>query len=105
VFLKNFALLRTSIPKYVKVTNFIFLFSMTNAPVWLAMHNTTCQTTETGVIKEMFYYIACPHDLTSRPGLTAAYSIFRLHCYKLMGGACGAHGGGKGCIQHFGWEA
>jgi hypothetical protein len=22
-----------------------------------------------------------------------------------MGGACGAHGGGKGCIQHFGWEA
>jgi hypothetical protein len=22
-----------------------------------------------------------------------------------MGGACGAHGGGEGCIQHFGWEA
>jgi hypothetical protein len=22
-----------------------------------------------------------------------------------MGGACGAHGGGVGCIQHFGWEA
>jgi hypothetical protein len=21
-----------------------------------------------------------------------------------MGGACGAHGGGEGCIQHFGWE-
>jgi hypothetical protein len=20
-----------------------------------------------------------------------------------MGGACGAHGGGEGCIQHFGW--
>jgi hypothetical protein len=22
-----------------------------------------------------------------------------------MGGACGAHGGGEGCIQHFGWDA
>jgi hypothetical protein len=22
-----------------------------------------------------------------------------------MGGACGEHGGGEGCIQHFGWEA
>jgi hypothetical protein len=22
-----------------------------------------------------------------------------------MGGVCGAHGGGEGCIQHFGWEA
>jgi hypothetical protein len=22
-----------------------------------------------------------------------------------MGWACGAHGGGEGCIQHFGWEA
>jgi hypothetical protein len=22
-----------------------------------------------------------------------------------MGGACGAHGGGEGCIQHFGCEA
>jgi hypothetical protein len=22
-----------------------------------------------------------------------------------MGGACGAHGGGERCIQHFGWEA
>jgi hypothetical protein len=22
-----------------------------------------------------------------------------------MGGACGAHGGGEGCIQHFSWEA
>jgi hypothetical protein len=22
-----------------------------------------------------------------------------------MGGACGAHGGGEGCIQHIGWEA
>jgi hypothetical protein len=22
-----------------------------------------------------------------------------------MGRACGAHGGGKRCIQHFGWEA
>jgi hypothetical protein len=22
-----------------------------------------------------------------------------------MGGACVAHGGGEGCIQHFGWEA
>jgi hypothetical protein len=22
-----------------------------------------------------------------------------------MGGACGAYGGGEGCIQHFGWEA
>jgi hypothetical protein len=22
-----------------------------------------------------------------------------------MGGACGAHGGGEGCVQHFGWEA
>jgi hypothetical protein len=21
-----------------------------------------------------------------------------------LGGACGAHGGGEGCIQHFGWE-
>jgi hypothetical protein len=21
-----------------------------------------------------------------------------------MGGACGVHGGGEGCIQHFGWE-
>jgi hypothetical protein len=21
-----------------------------------------------------------------------------------MGGACGARGGGEGCIQHFGWE-
>jgi hypothetical protein len=23
----------------------------------------------------------------------------------VMGGVCGAHGGGEGCIQHFGWEA
>jgi hypothetical protein len=22
-----------------------------------------------------------------------------------IGGACGAHGGGEGCIQHFGWDA
>jgi hypothetical protein len=22
-----------------------------------------------------------------------------------MGGACGAHGGGEGCIQHFGWKS
>jgi hypothetical protein len=22
-----------------------------------------------------------------------------------MGGECGAHEGGEGCIQHFGWEA
>jgi hypothetical protein len=22
-----------------------------------------------------------------------------------MDGVCGAHGGGEGCIQHFGWEA
>jgi hypothetical protein len=22
-----------------------------------------------------------------------------------MGGACGAHGGGERCIQHFGWES
>jgi hypothetical protein len=22
-----------------------------------------------------------------------------------MGGACGAHGGGEGCIEHFGWDA
>jgi hypothetical protein len=22
-----------------------------------------------------------------------------------MGGACGTHGGGEECIQHFGWEA
>jgi hypothetical protein len=22
-----------------------------------------------------------------------------------MGGACGEHGGGEGCIQYFGWEA
>jgi hypothetical protein len=22
-----------------------------------------------------------------------------------MGGACGAHGGGEGCIKHFAWEA
>jgi hypothetical protein len=22
-----------------------------------------------------------------------------------MSGACGVHGGGEGCIQHFGWEA
>jgi hypothetical protein len=22
-----------------------------------------------------------------------------------MGGACGVHGGGEGCIQHLGWEA
>jgi hypothetical protein len=22
-----------------------------------------------------------------------------------MGGACGSHGGGEGCILHFGWEA
>jgi hypothetical protein len=21
-----------------------------------------------------------------------------------MGGECGAHGGGEGCIKHFGWE-
>jgi hypothetical protein len=21
-----------------------------------------------------------------------------------IGGACGTHGGGEGCIQHFGWE-
>jgi hypothetical protein len=23
---------------------------------------------------------------------------------NIMGGACGAHGGGEGCIQHFSWE-
>jgi hypothetical protein len=21
-----------------------------------------------------------------------------------MGGACGTHGGGEGCVQHFDWE-
>jgi hypothetical protein len=37
--------------------------------------------------------------------------LFAQYCYgdqskeDEMGGACGAHGGGEGCIQHYGWEA
>jgi hypothetical protein len=39
------------------------------------------------------------------------FLLFARYCYgdqskeDEMGGACGAHGGGEGCIQHFGWEA
>jgi hypothetical protein len=36
-------------------------------------------------------------------------NIFRFkqikQCLQTLSGACGAHGGGEGCIQHFGWEA
>jgi hypothetical protein len=32
------------------------------------------------------------------------FFIFCCHGPYEMGGACGAHGGGKGCL-HFGWEA
>jgi hypothetical protein len=40
-------------------------------------------------------------------GLYSSPSIVRVIKAKKdeIGGACGAHGGGEGCIQHFGWEA
>jgi hypothetical protein len=40
-------------------------------------------------------------------GLYSSHSIVKSDQGKEdeMGGACGAHGGGEGCIQHFGWEA
>jgi hypothetical protein len=39
-------------------------------------------------------------------GLYSSPSIVRvIKAEDEMGGACGAHGGGEGCIQHFGWEA
>jgi hypothetical protein len=31
-------------------------------------------------------------------------NVFMFICVPVWG-ACGAHGGGEGCIQHFGWEA
>jgi hypothetical protein len=41
------------------------------------------------------------HGLYSSPGIVRVIKGKE----DEMGGACGAHGGGKGCIQHFGWEA
>jgi hypothetical protein len=42
-------------------------------------------------------------------GFYSSPSIVRVIKAKRMRwaghGACGAHGGGEGCIQHFGWEA
>jgi hypothetical protein len=39
-------------------------------------------------------------------GLYSSPSIVRvIKARRKMGGACGLHGGGEGCIQHFGWEA
>jgi hypothetical protein len=35
-------------------------------------------------------------------------SLYRSGSLKkedVIGGSCGAHGVGEGCIQHFGWEA
>jgi hypothetical protein len=37
-------------------------------------------------------------------GLYSSPSIVRVIKARRMGGACGTHGGGEGCIQHFGWE-
>jgi hypothetical protein len=38
-------------------------------------------------------------------GLYSSPSIVRVIKEDEIGGACGVHGGGEGCIQHFGWEA
>jgi hypothetical protein len=44
-------------------------------------------------------------------GTNAWFVLFAQYCLgdqskeDEVGGACGAHGGGEGCIQHFGWEA
>jgi hypothetical protein len=44
-----------------------------------------------------------------RSGTWNVRSFYRSGSLKtvsgMMGGACGTHGGGEGCIQHFGWEA
>jgi hypothetical protein len=37
------------------------------------------------------------HDLYSSPSIVRVIKARRMRC--------GAHGGGEGCIQHFGWEA
>jgi hypothetical protein len=41
------------------------------------------------------------HGLYSSPSIVRVIKARRME----MGGACGAHGEGEGCIQHFGWEA
>jgi hypothetical protein len=39
-------------------------------------------------------------------GLYSSPSIVRvIKARRMRWGVCGAHGGGEGCIQHFGWEA
>jgi hypothetical protein len=40
------------------------------------------------------------HGLYSLPSIVSDQSK-----ENEMGGASGTHGGGEGCIQHFGWEA
>jgi hypothetical protein len=42
------------------------------------------------------------HGLYPSPGIVRMIKARRM---VEMGGTCGAHGGGEGCIQHFGWEA
>jgi hypothetical protein len=37
--------------------------------------------------------------------MNAMTLVFCTAILNEMGGACGAHGGGERCIQHFGWEA
>jgi hypothetical protein len=41
------------------------------------------------------------HGLYSSPSIVRVIKARR----RMMGGTCGAHGGGELCIQHFGWEA
>jgi hypothetical protein len=45
----------------------------------------------------LFVLLFLPHMLIGK--------VFQRLKEDEMGGACGAHGGGEGCIQHFGWEA
>jgi hypothetical protein len=41
------------------------------------------------------------HGLYSSPSIVSVINAKE----NEMGGACGEHGGGEGCIQHCGWEA
>jgi hypothetical protein len=57
----------------------------------------------------MFRFGLLLHRLLFR---LAAYALAKYHFIREavvledeMGGACGAHGEGEGCIQHFGWKA
>jgi hypothetical protein len=45
------------------------------------------------------------HNEAVRFVLFAQYYSSDLSKVDEIGGACGAHGGGEGCIQNFGWEA